>query len=136
MQRIFFYSPIVAALCMELLVCYSFSLSQLDKYFFILQMSPVDLLNSRDKFRQAPPPNLTHVKCGEVEGCFNVLISLFHIRKLLSGHGIRPAYDMLEEKLKQGYEDSHFSYGNFLVIFKFYVSNRWVILIFNNLAPI
>ncbi|KAK8492167.1 hypothetical protein V6N11_046972 [Hibiscus sabdariffa] len=68
-------------------------------------LSPVDLLNSRDKFRQAPPPDLPHVKHGEVEAYFAVLITLYHIRKLLSSHGIRPAYEMLEEKLRQG----HFS---------------------------
>ncbi|OMP00248.1 hypothetical protein COLO4_12801 [Corchorus olitorius] len=68
-------------------------------------LSPVDLLNSRDKFRQAPPPDLPHVKHGEVEVCFAVLITLYHIRKLLSSHGIRLAYEMLEEKLRQG----HFS---------------------------
>ncbi|XWS24799.1 hypothetical protein CRYUN_Cryun27aG0015700 [Craigia yunnanensis] len=68
-------------------------------------LSPVDLLNSRDKFRQAPPLDLPHVKHGEVEAYFAVLITLYHIRKLLSSHGIRPAYEMLEEKLRQG----HFS---------------------------
>ncbi|XP_059630912.1 DEAD-box ATP-dependent RNA helicase FANCM [Cornus florida] len=65
-------------------------------------LSPCDLLNSRDKFRQAPPLDLSHMKYGEVEGCFGVLITLYHIRKLLSSHGIRPAFEMLEEKLKQG----------------------------------
>ncbi|XP_064995810.1 DEAD-box ATP-dependent RNA helicase FANCM-like isoform X2 [Musa acuminata AAA Group] len=64
--------------------------------------SPCELLNSRDKFRQAPPSSLPHVKYGEVEGCFGVLITLYHIRKLLSSHGVRPAYDMLQEKLRQG----------------------------------
>nr|CAD1842023.1 unnamed protein product [Ananas comosus var. bracteatus] len=65
-------------------------------------LSPCELLNSRDKFRQAPPSNLPHTKYGEVEGCFGVLITLYHVRKLLSSHGIRPAYEMLQEKLKQG----------------------------------
>ncbi|XP_038996507.1 DEAD-box ATP-dependent RNA helicase FANCM-like isoform X5 [Hibiscus syriacus] len=65
-------------------------------------LSPVDLLNSRDKFRQAPPLDLPQVKHGEVEAYFAVLITLYHIRKLLSSHGIRPAYEMLEEKLRQG----------------------------------
>ncbi|KAK3036008.1 hypothetical protein RJ639_031181 [Escallonia herrerae] len=65
-------------------------------------LSPCDLLNSRDKFRQAPPEDLPHMKYGEVEGYFGVLITLYHIRKLLSSHGIRPACEMLEEKLKQG----------------------------------
>ncbi|KAK2967021.1 hypothetical protein RJ640_003377 [Escallonia rubra] len=65
-------------------------------------LSPCELLNSRDKFRQAPPEDLPHMKYGEVEGYFGVLITLYHIRKLLSSHGIRPACEMLEEKLKQG----------------------------------
>lgn len=66
-------------------------------------MSPCELLNFRDKFRQAPPPDLAHIKYNEVEGYFGVLITLYHIRKLLSSHGIRPSYEMLEEKLQQGY---------------------------------
>ncbi|KAE8022325.1 hypothetical protein FH972_008133 [Carpinus fangiana] len=66
-------------------------------------LSPCELLNLRDKFRQAPPPDLPHIKYSEVEGYFGVLITLYHIRKLLSSHGIRPSYDMLEEKLRQGY---------------------------------
>ncbi|KAI6691254.1 hypothetical protein NL676_028082 [Syzygium grande] len=65
-------------------------------------LSPSDLLNSRDKFRQAPPPELPQLKYGEVERFFGALITLYHIRKLLSSHGIRPAYEMLEEKLHQG----------------------------------
>ncbi|KAA8546304.1 hypothetical protein F0562_002957 [Nyssa sinensis] len=65
-------------------------------------LSPCDLLNSRDKFRQAPPLDLPQIKYGEIEGCFGVLITLYHIRKLLSSHGIRPAFDMLQEKLQQG----------------------------------
>lgn len=69
----------------------------------IWQLSPPDLLNSRDKFRQAPPPNLPQSRYGEIEAYFGGLITLYHIRKLLSSHGIRPAYEMLEEKLKQGY---------------------------------
>ncbi|XP_024930384.2 DEAD-box ATP-dependent RNA helicase FANCM isoform X1 [Ziziphus jujuba] len=65
-------------------------------------LSPCELLNSRDKFRQAPPVDLPPVKYGDVEGYFGVLITLYHIRKLLSSHGIRPACEMLEEKLRQG----------------------------------
>ncbi|KAK0577324.1 hypothetical protein LWI29_031299 [Acer saccharum] len=65
-------------------------------------LSPIDLLSSREKFRQAPPPDLPHIKFGEVEANFGALITLYHIRRLLSSHGIRPAYEMLEEKLKQG----------------------------------
>ncbi|KAL3503905.1 hypothetical protein ACH5RR_033746 [Cinchona calisaya] len=65
-------------------------------------LSPCDLLNSRDKFREAPPENLPQIKYGEVEGYFGALITLYHIRKLLSGHGIKPTFDMLSEKLQQG----------------------------------
>ncbi|XP_011096497.1 uncharacterized protein LOC105175667 [Sesamum indicum] len=65
-------------------------------------LSPCDLLNSRDKFRQEPPMGLHHTKYGEIEGYFGVLITLYHVRKLLSSHGIRPAFEMLDEKLKQG----------------------------------
>ncbi|MQL72797.1 hypothetical protein Taro_005119, partial [Colocasia esculenta] len=65
-------------------------------------LSPCELLNSRDMFRQAPPSTLPSVRCNEVEACFLVLITLYHVRKLLSSHGIRPAYEMLAEKLKQG----------------------------------
>ncbi|KAG9444162.1 hypothetical protein H6P81_015502 [Aristolochia fimbriata] len=65
-------------------------------------LSPCDLLNSRDRFRQAPPLSLPHAKHGEIEAYFGVLITLYHIRKLLSSHGIRPAYEMLEEKMQQG----------------------------------
>ncbi|XP_011001109.1 PREDICTED: putative ATP-dependent RNA helicase mfh2 [Populus euphratica] len=64
-------------------------------------LSPPDLLNSRDKFRRAPPLDLPQNRYGEIEACFGGLITLYHIRKLLSSHGIRPAYEMLEEKLKQ-----------------------------------
>lgn len=65
-------------------------------------LSPCDLLNSRDKFRQAPPTVHPHIKYQDVEGFFGVLITLYHIRKLLSSHGIKPASEMLEEKLQQG----------------------------------
>ncbi|XP_065848114.1 DEAD-box ATP-dependent RNA helicase FANCM-like [Euphorbia lathyris] len=64
--------------------------------------SPSDFLNSRENFRRAPPSELHQSKYGEVEVYFAGLITLYHIRKLLSSHGIRPAYEMLEEKLKQG----------------------------------
>ncbi|XP_065847940.1 DEAD-box ATP-dependent RNA helicase FANCM isoform X2 [Euphorbia lathyris] len=64
--------------------------------------SPPDFLNSRENFRRAPPSELHQSKYGEVEVYFAGLITLYHIRKLLSSHGIRPAYEMLEEKLKVG----------------------------------
>uniref|UniRef100_A0A2N9HDI2 Helicase ATP-binding domain-containing protein n=1 Tax=Fagus sylvatica TaxID=28930 RepID=A0A2N9HDI2_FAGSY len=83
--------PIVARLC---------AIGVLNRDYQTL--SPCELLNLRDKFRQAPPSDLPHIKYNEVEGYFGVLITLSHIRKLLSSHGIRPAYEMLEEKLQQG----------------------------------
>ena len=66
-------------------------------------MSPHELLMARDKFREAPVPGIPHISHGDVESCFAALITLYHIRKLLSSHGIRPAYEMLEEKLQEGY---------------------------------
>ncbi|GFP81410.1 fanconi anemia group m protein homolog [Phtheirospermum japonicum] len=65
--------------------------------------SPPDFLNSRDKFRREPPQGLPQSKFGEIEGYFGVLITLYHVRKLLSSHGISPAFEMLDEKLKQGH---------------------------------
>ncbi|KAM2027680.1 hypothetical protein ACFX1T_019937 [Malus domestica] len=67
----------------------------------IQNLSPCLLLNSREKFRQAPP-DVSQIKPGDIEGFFGTLLTLYHIRKLISSHGIRPAYEMLEEKLKQG----------------------------------
>ncbi|WCJ44258.1 ATP-dependent DNA helicase MPH1, partial [Euphorbia peplus] len=64
--------------------------------------SPPDFLNSRENFRRAPPSELPQSKYPEIEACFSGLITLYHIRKLLSSHGIRPAYEMLAEKLKEG----------------------------------
>ncbi|KAI7741881.1 hypothetical protein M8C21_022455 [Ambrosia artemisiifolia] len=66
-------------------------------------LSPVDFLKSRDNFRQCPPQDLDPIKYAEVEGSLGILITLYHIRKLVSAHGIRPAFEMLEEKLKQGH---------------------------------
>ncbi|KAI3951547.1 hypothetical protein MKX01_018663 [Papaver californicum] len=68
----------------------------------IQTISPCQLLSSREKFRQAPPQNLPQAKYGELEGYFAVLITLYHVIKLLSSHGIRPAYEMLNEKVQQG----------------------------------
>ncbi|KAM5574913.1 DEAD-box ATP-dependent RNA helicase FANCM [Rosa sericea] len=65
--------------------------------------SPGELLRFREKFRLAPPPDFPQSKYGEIEGWYGVLLTGYHILKLLSSHGIRPAYDMLEEKLKQGF---------------------------------
>ncbi|XP_027355173.1 DEAD-box ATP-dependent RNA helicase FANCM isoform X2 [Abrus precatorius] len=66
-------------------------------------LSPCVLLEIREKFRQGPRQDLSHVNYEDVEGYFGVLITLYYIHKLLSSHGIRPAYEMLERKLKQGY---------------------------------
>nr|KYP67890.1 Fanconi anemia group M protein [Cajanus cajan] len=66
-------------------------------------LSPCQLLEIREKFRQRPKQDLSHVNYEDVEGYFGVLITLYYIHKLLSSHGIRPAYEMLERKLKQGY---------------------------------
>ncbi|KAL4573319.1 hypothetical protein LXL04_020120 [Taraxacum kok-saghyz] len=65
------------------------------------KFSPTVVLDSREKFRQAPPQNMPPSACGEVEGNFAVLLALYHIRKMLSGYGIRPTFEALEEKLKQ-----------------------------------
>lgn len=83
--------------------CVSIKNSYFKLVFDNRQLSPCDLLNSRDRFRQAPPENLPQMNYGEIEGYFGVLITLYHVRKLLSGHGIRPSFEMLEDKLKQGY---------------------------------
>ncbi|XP_019465460.1 PREDICTED: Fanconi anemia group M protein isoform X1 [Lupinus angustifolius] len=64
-------------------------------------LSPCVLLEMREKFRSRQ--DLAHVNYGDVEGYFGVLITLYYIHKLLSSHGIRPAYEMLERKLKQGF---------------------------------
>ncbi|KAL9379788.1 hypothetical protein Peur_028270 [Populus x canadensis] len=79
-----------------------------DRKIELLELSPPDLLNSRDKFRQAPPLDLTQNRYGEIEACFGGLITLYHIRKLLSSHGIRLAYKMLEKELKQWYLLVHY----------------------------
>ncbi|XP_045830757.1 DEAD-box ATP-dependent RNA helicase FANCM isoform X1 [Trifolium pratense] len=66
-------------------------------------LSPCVLLEMREKFRQGHMQDLSHINSGDVEGYFGVLITLYYIHKLLSSHGIRPAYEMLERKLKQGF---------------------------------
>ncbi|KAJ6878424.1 hypothetical protein NC651_030999 [Populus alba x Populus x berolinensis] len=74
-----------------------------DRKIELIELSPPDLLNSRDKFRRPPPLDLPLNRYGEIEACFGGLITPHHIRKLLSSHGIRLAYEMLEEKRKQWY---------------------------------
>lgn len=66
-------------------------------------LSPSELLSLRDKFRQAPPPSHPYPKGREIEAYFSILITFYHIRKLLSSHGIRPAYEMIQDKLNQGF---------------------------------
>ncbi|KAK8463640.1 hypothetical protein PHAVU_011G000500 [Phaseolus vulgaris] len=66
-------------------------------------LSPCQLLEIRESFRQRLRQDLSHVNYEDVEGYFGVLITLYYIHKLLSSHGIRPAHEMLERKLKQGY---------------------------------
>ncbi|MED6114318.1 hypothetical protein PIB30_079116 [Stylosanthes scabra] len=63
-------------------------------------LSPCALLEIREKFRQGHRQDLSNV---DVEGYFGVLITLYYIHKLLSSHGVRPAQEMLERKLKQGF---------------------------------
>ncbi|EPS72072.1 hypothetical protein M569_02686, partial [Genlisea aurea] len=78
-------------------------------------LSPCHLLNSRDKFRQEPPIGLHDANYGEIEGYFGVLITLYHIKKLLSSHGIQPAFDMLNEKMKKGCFTRFVSRNEFLL---------------------
>ncbi|KAL5097684.1 hypothetical protein RYX36_002011 [Vicia faba] len=61
------------------------------------------LLEMREKFCQGQMQDPSHNNYIDVEGYFGVLITLYYIHKLLSSHGIRPAYEMLERKLKQGF---------------------------------
>ncbi|KAJ9550475.1 hypothetical protein OSB04_014520 [Centaurea solstitialis] len=68
----------------------------------IQTFSPHEILESRDEFRKKRPHDLPEPKNQEIEKIFGYLITLYHIRKLLSAHGIEPAYEMLEDKLKQG----------------------------------
>lgn len=70
---------------------------------YVIQLSPCDYLNSKEMFCQKPPPGVPPSRHGEFMGCFGALISLHHVRKLLTSHGIRPAFEMLDEKLKKGY---------------------------------
>ncbi|KAM3394814.1 DEAD-box ATP-dependent RNA helicase FANCM isoform X1 [Capsicum galapagoense] len=63
-------------------------------------LSPHLILDSRSRFREAPPQNLPQVKFQEIDGLYGVLITLSHIVKLLWSHGIKSAFEMLEEKLQ------------------------------------
>ncbi|XP_024524582.1 DEAD-box ATP-dependent RNA helicase FANCM-like isoform X2 [Selaginella moellendorffii] len=68
----------------------------------IARLTPYEFLTAREKFRQVPPVSLAQGQTGELEGCFGVGITLCHILKLLSSHGIKPAFEMLQQKLQQG----------------------------------
>ncbi|CAN4081441.1 unnamed protein product [Withania somnifera] len=63
-------------------------------------LSPHLILDSRSRFREAPPQNLPQVKFQEIDVSYGVLITLSHIVKLLLSHGIKSAFEMLEEKLQ------------------------------------
>ncbi|KAJ7515587.1 hypothetical protein O6H91_22G019300 [Diphasiastrum complanatum] len=67
------------------------------------RLTPFEFVTARDKFRQAPPPALAHGQYGEVEGLFGIAVTLYHVYKLLFSHGMRPAFEMLHQKLQQGY---------------------------------
>ncbi|XP_057851783.1 DEAD-box ATP-dependent RNA helicase FANCM [Cryptomeria japonica] len=85
-------TPVVQKLC-SLGVFYSKDVTTL---------TPFEFLTARDKFRQSPPAFLAQPQYGEVEAYFGAAITLFHIYKLLFSHGIRPALEMLQQKLQQG----------------------------------
>ena len=54
------------------------------------------ILKARDAFRQNPPPNLSKVHYGSVEGDFALAMSLYHGYELLQRHGLRSLYNFLE----------------------------------------
>ncbi|RLM58379.1 uncharacterized protein C2845_PM18G02260 [Panicum miliaceum] len=64
--------------------------------------TPFELLKYKEKFKEAPPPNIREVERGEITRSFVALGSLLHIRKLLSSYGIQPARQFLERKLNKG----------------------------------
>ncbi|XP_057793601.1 DEAD-box ATP-dependent RNA helicase FANCM isoform X2 [Salvia miltiorrhiza] len=67
----------------------------------IQTLSPCDYLKSREMFCEKPPAGFPQSRQGEFLGYFGALLTLHHLRKLLSSHGIRPAFEMIDEKLKQ-----------------------------------
>ncbi|CAL4989159.1 unnamed protein product [Urochloa decumbens] len=64
--------------------------------------TPFELLKYKEKFKEAPPPNIREVERGEIERSFVALGSLLHMRKLLCSHGIKQAFQFLEQKLDDG----------------------------------
>ncbi|KAL1542826.1 hypothetical protein AAHA92_19865 [Salvia divinorum] len=69
----------------------------------IKTLSPCDFLRSKETFCKKPPASVPLSRHGEFMGYFAALVTLHHLRKLLSSHGIRPAFEMLDEKLKKGW---------------------------------
>ncbi|VFQ90431.1 unnamed protein product [Cuscuta campestris] len=65
-------------------------------------LSPFEIIDARANFRRDPPKDIHEIKYGDIERYFGVLLTLYHVRKLLSSHGIRPAFEMLVEKLREG----------------------------------
>ncbi|XP_051179872.1 DEAD-box ATP-dependent RNA helicase FANCM isoform X1 [Lolium perenne] len=56
----------------------------------------------REKFNQAPPPNIPIEKKHEIRRSFAAAFSLCRISKLLLSHGIMPAYQAIEANLNEG----------------------------------
>ncbi|KAG6543585.1 hypothetical protein Mapa_014948 [Marchantia paleacea] len=68
----------------------------------IARLTPFEFIQAREKFRQAPPPTIPQNDYSQVEMYFGLGITLTHIFKLLFTHGMRPAYEMLQQKIQQG----------------------------------
>ncbi|KAL3701127.1 hypothetical protein R1sor_019149 [Riccia sorocarpa] len=68
----------------------------------VARVTPYEVIQARDRFRQAPPPAIPENEYQQVEMYFGLAITLAHIFKLLFTHGMRPAYEMLQEKLEKG----------------------------------
>ncbi|CAM0874689.1 unnamed protein product [Alopecurus aequalis] len=64
--------------------------------------SPHQLHILKEKFNQAPPPNLPMEKKKEIRRSFAAAGSLCRISKLLLSHGIKPAYQAIEANLNEG----------------------------------
>ncbi|KAG0529043.1 hypothetical protein BDA96_05G064400 [Sorghum bicolor] len=62
-----------------------------------------ELLHFKDKFKEAPPPNIHEIERGEIERSFVILGPLCHTRRLLLSHGTQFAHVYLDKKLKGGF---------------------------------
>ncbi|CAD6254520.1 unnamed protein product [Miscanthus lutarioriparius] len=62
-----------------------------------------ELLKFKDKFKEAPPPNIHEIERGETERSFVILGPLCHTRRLPLSHGTQFAHGYLDKKLKGGY---------------------------------